>query len=451
MATAMTPSLPKKKKERELKDHERIALMGMMLGIAVNGELPHGAQTNLSKKFRVAPRTVARLWKGCPQSRAQGMVVLKEVLSKKNNRGSKLKWDRQELTELVKATPLANRMTERDLSAEIEVPKSTVHTILANEPTLRRKKVYLKPTLNEEQMVARLDYCLDHEDRNSPGFFVDMMNRVHVDEKWFHMMRDGNCYILTEEEPDPEHFCRHKSYIGKVMFLSAVARPRFLPDGTHFDGKIGIWPFGRIKLAINNSCNRPAGTPEWESFTCNSDVYRQYLISYALPAIIDKFPSMYVFGEGRREVIIQQDGAGSHIRENDAEFKEACEELGVSVRLMTQPAQSPDLNINDLAFFASLASLMKRRKPKTELQLVEFVQEEFARHSPTVLNKMWLTHMAVMNEIPKCDGNNTHKLPHLKKDQLARQGRLPQRLRITADAYAVRITTRQQNLPTTST
>ena len=369
MATAMTPSLPKKKKERELKDHERIALMGMMLGIAVNGELPHGAQTNLSKKFRVAPRTVARLWKGCPQSRAQGMVVLKEVLSKKNNRGSKLKWDRQELTELVKATPLANRMTERDLSAEIEVPKSTVHTILANEPTLRRKKVYLKPTLNEEQMVARLDYCLDHEDRNSPGFFVDMMNRVHVDEKWFHMMRDGNCYILTEEEPDPEHFCRHKSYIGKVMFLSAVARPRFLPDGTYFDGKIGIWPFGRIKLAINNSCNRPAGTPEWESFTCNSDVYWQCLISYVLPTIIDKFPSMYVFGEGRREVIIQQDGAGSHIRENDAEFKEACEELGVSVCLMTQPAQSPDLNINDLAFFASLASLVKRRKPKTELQL----------------------------------------------------------------------------------
>jgi len=413
MATAMTPSLPKKKKERELKDHERIALMGMMLGIAVNGELPHGAQTNLSKKFRVAPRTVARLWKGCPQSRAQGMVVLKEVLSKKNNRGSKLKWDRQELTELVKATPLANRMTERDLSAEIEVPKSTVHTILANEPTLRRKKVYLKPTLNEEQMVARLDYCLDHEDRNSPGFFVDMMNRVHVDEKWFHMMRDGNCYILTEEEPDPEHFCRHKSYIGKVMFLSAVARPRFLPDGTYFDGKIGIWPFGRIKLAINNSCNRPAGTPEWESFTCNSDVYWQCLISYVLPTIIDKFPSMYVFGEGRREVIIQQDGAGSHIRENDAEFKEACEELGVSVRLMTQPAQSPDLNINDLAFFASLASLMKQRKPKTELQLVEFVQEEFARYSPTVLNKMWLTHMAVMNEILKCDGNDAHKLPHL--------------------------------------
>ena len=450
METGPTPSFSKKKKERELLDHERIALMGMMLGMAVNGQLPHGAKKKLGEKFRVAPRTVARLWKTSSQSRAEGMVVLKEVLSKKNNRGRKLKWDRQEMVEAVKATPLADRMTERDLAAEIDVPKSTVHTILANEPTLRRKKVYLKPTLNEEQKLARVDYCLEHEDRNSPGFFVNMTDRVHVDEKWFHMMRDGNCYILAEDEPDPEHFCRHKSYIGKVMFLSAVARPRYLPDGTFFDGKIGIWPFGRIKLAVNNSCNRPAGTPEWESFTCNSDTYRQYLISYVLPAIIDKFPSMYVFGDGRREVIIQQDGAGSHIHQNDTEFKEACEELGISVRLMTQPAQSPDLNINDLAFFASMASLMKKRKPKTQLQLVEFVQQEYAQYCPTVLNKMWLTHMAVMNEILKCDGGNTYKLPHLKKDQLARQGRLPTRLRITADSYAVRTNTRQ-NLPATAT
>ena len=145
---------------------------------------------------------------------------------------------------------------------------------------------------------------------------------------------------------------------------------------------------------------------------------------------------MYVFGKGRPEVIIQQDGAGSHINQNDTEFKQACKELGISV--------------NDLAFFASMASLMKKRNPKTQLQLVKFVQEEYTQYYPTVLNKMWLTHMAVMNKILKCDGGNTYKLPHLKKDQLARQGCLPTRLRITADSYAVRTNTKQQNLPATA-
>ena len=34
-----------------------------------------------------------------------------------------------------------------------------------------------------------------------------------------------------------------EQYIGKIIFLCAVARPRLLPDGTWWDGKIGTWPF----------------------------------------------------------------------------------------------------------------------------------------------------------------------------------------------------------------
>ena len=166
---------------------------------------------------------------------------------------------------------------------------------------------------------------------------------------------------------------------------------------------------------------------------------------YVLPAIIDKFPSSWVWGEGRREVVIQQDGAGSHIKEDDEEFKEAVEELGVSVRLMTQPAQSPDLNINDLAFFHSLASLMKRKKPKNKMELIAAVEKEYAEYDPVVLNKMWLTHQAVMNEILKHDGTNAFKLPHIKKDVLTREGRLPTRLKMTNDSYATQRNTRQNN------
>jgi hypothetical protein len=33
--------------------------------------------------------------------------------------------------------------------------------------------------------------------------------------------------------------CQHKSHIEKIMFITAMARPRMFPDGTWFDGKIG--------------------------------------------------------------------------------------------------------------------------------------------------------------------------------------------------------------------
>lgn len=170
-----------------------------------------------------------------------------------------------------------------------------------------------------------------------------------------------------------------------------------------------------------------------------------FLILHVLPAIMDKFPPSWVWGEGRREVIIQQDGAGSHIKQDDEEFKEAVYELGISVRLMTQPAQSPDLNVNDLAFFHSLASLMKQKKPNSKEELIEAVQKEFQEYDTAVLNKMWLTHQAVMNEILKHNGTNAFKLPHIKKSVLEKRGTLPICLQMTTESHATQRITRQND------
>ena len=244
MASSATPTPLKGKKERELTNNERVALMGMMLGMSQNGKLPKGAFTRLSEKFRCGARTVSRLWDSSPQSRETGMVVMKEVLSKKSERGRKTGWDRQALKEAVKEVPVMNRQTLRDLEAEVDVPKTTLHRIMQDEGVLKRKKVYLKPKLSDHHKVWRMEYCLAHEDPQTPGFFTECLDRVHVDEKWFHMMTDGRCFILTKDEEDPYHHCQHKSYIGKVMFISAVARPRKLQNGEYWEGKIGIWPIG---------------------------------------------------------------------------------------------------------------------------------------------------------------------------------------------------------------
>ena len=51
-----------------------------------------------------------------------------------------------------------------------------------------------------------------------------------------------------------------------------------------------------------------------------------------------------------RRIRLQQDGAKSHILEDDMEFKEAVDEIGLNLTVLTQSPNSPDTNILDLGF-----------------------------------------------------------------------------------------------------
>ena len=78
--------------------------------------------------------------------------------------------------------------------------------------------------------------------------FDDMKGVVMVDEKWFYKFRQGQKtkYYLCEGEQLPVAKVQHKSHIQKVMFLAAVARPRYdTMINRNFRGKIGIFPFTR--------------------------------------------------------------------------------------------------------------------------------------------------------------------------------------------------------------
>uniref|UniRef100_A0A8I6Y7V7 Uncharacterized protein n=1 Tax=Hordeum vulgare subsp. vulgare TaxID=112509 RepID=A0A8I6Y7V7_HORVV len=82
-----------------------------------------------------------------------------------------------------------------------------------------------------------------------------------------------NYYLLPDEE-DPERPV--KNSIWKVMFLTAVARPRFDEDGNMtFSGKIGVWPFVRVTAAAKRSKNREKGTLETKSIIVTREVMRE--------------------------------------------------------------------------------------------------------------------------------------------------------------------------------
>jgi hypothetical protein len=124
---------------------------------------------------------------------------------------------------------------------------------------------------------------------------------------------------LSPDEPDPQQSTRHKSHIIKVMFLAAVAQPRFNAAGEcTFDGKIGMWPFAELQPAKRNSVNRPHGTMEWKQLSVTKERHRDMLIYKVIPAIKQKWPGR------NRSIKIQQDDASSHIDQDDDEFMEAC-------------------------------------------------------------------------------------------------------------------------------
>ena len=69
-------------------------------------------------------------------------------------------------------------------------------------------------------------------------------NVIHVDEKWFNMTKKARNFYLLPEEEDPYRTIQNKNSIDKVMFLAAVALPRYDNEGNCiFDGKIGVWAF----------------------------------------------------------------------------------------------------------------------------------------------------------------------------------------------------------------
>ena len=85
----------------------------------------------------------------------------------------------------------------------------------------------------------------------------------------------------------------------------------------------------------------------WKNKAVTKEVYHELLISKLLPAIVEKWPWT---DQLLRKILIQQDGAKSHISAGDYEFKEALIDQNVNAELYTQAANSSDVNLLDLFF-----------------------------------------------------------------------------------------------------
>eukprot|EP00171_Calliarthron_tuberculosum_P006753 IDg6753t1 len=130
-------------------------------------------------------------------------------------------------------------------------------------------------------------------------------------------------YLLLDEKP-PERSTKSKRFITKVMFLAAVARPRYdFAKKRMFDGKIGIWPFVFQEAAKINSNNRVEGTMETKAVTSVAkDVVRQMLLEKVIPTVKSK----WLAAKQKLLIIIQQDNAKPHCAVDDTLWVRAMTE-----------------------------------------------------------------------------------------------------------------------------
>ena len=193
-----------------------------------------------------------------------------------------------------------------------------------------------------------------------------------------------------------------------------------------WDGKIGMWPIGDWVPAQRTSSKRAAGTLVWKDESVTRDVYRRMLAEKVVPAIIEKWPRREWI-RNDRVIRIQQDGPNCHITPADEQFNGKLRELGVEniVLLYTQPANSPDLNINDLGFFRALQSSYLQYSPTNARELIEAVERTYREYPMDKINRIWLSLIGCTNCIIDCHGDNTYSIPHMNKVKLEQLGQLP--------------------------
>ncbi|KAI5385521.1 hypothetical protein KIW84_072209 [Lathyrus oleraceus] len=390
----------------------------VLINSSVDGKIKRGVVKQLAFFYQVSIDVIYRIWKRAKES---GVVSHKKT---KNYGQKRVELDIEKMRNL----PLVKRSTIRSLAFALETSPRKIGECL-KKGILRRHSSALKPHMTEDNMKSRLKFCLSMLEESNISYdpkFQSMYNIVHIDEKWFYMTQKNKNYYLLSNEDEPYRSCKNKNFIMKVMFLVAVARPRFDNEGNEtWSGKIGVFPLVDKVPAKRSSVNRPSGTLETKPITSiTKEVSRMFLINKVLPAIKEKWPREYA----SEPIYIQQDNAPCHVSINNEEFLLAASEGGFDIRLICQPPNSPDLNILDLGFFSAIQALQQKNATKTVDELIQVVQNSYDAFSSVDSNKIFLTLQSCMIEIMKVRGSNNYKIPHIKKDVMLRQAILPAQL-----------------------
>ncbi|ETV88712.1 hypothetical protein H257_00231 [Aphanomyces astaci] len=215
-----------KKKDLTKNDREAI-LQQLMAHLVDNKKLIRGALNKIALDFGVHRGTVQRVWKRANVDLDNKLRPCSDVSSrKKGHSGRNLK--HENVANRLKAVPKASRTMFRSIAAALGMPRRTLHAYY-------RRGIFVKynssvrPSLTDANKVVRTSWAMDHIHALSPSVYLfdDMMQCVHVDEKWFYATRVKRSYYLAPGEEPPHRTCKSKRFITKDN-----ARPHVPPCDT---------------------------------------------------------------------------------------------------------------------------------------------------------------------------------------------------------------------------
>ncbi|ETV78739.1 hypothetical protein H257_07582 [Aphanomyces astaci] len=288
--------------------------------------------TNVSElllKYGISRQTLSKVWKRGQETRSQDDRA-DVALKRKSRSGRRPKRTTDEVEAAVKSIPPHLRITFASLAASSGIPPSTLWRVLQTRK-LQRRTSQLEPMMTDKHKADRVDFVRSfvRSTGNGPMRWDDMHDSVHIDEKWFYLMLVNRRYYLWHDEAVPIRKFSSKRHIIKVVFLTAVARPRYNYNSrTMWDGKIGIWPFVSVVPAQRKNKNRDRGTSVTTPVTVTKPVYREYLLKHVIPTIKEVWP-----GRRSEPIYIQQDNARPHVEVDDADVTMAgCSDGGAHCR-----------------------------------------------------------------------------------------------------------------------
>ncbi|ETV73520.1 hypothetical protein H257_11644 [Aphanomyces astaci] len=178
----------------------------MLLARMHHDQLPYGAVSDVARHFQCHRVTISRLWKNGRLSLLHG-APMADIAAKIRARRS------VEIIEAtIKAVPQEDRQTQRSLAAHSGIPQTTIMRHMAATKKPMPHSSHVKPFLTDANKTKRLHEELAHR------------------------------------------AAKIQTIIAKVMFLAAVARPRYDPHlRQEFDGKLCIWPFVQRVPGARNS------------------------------------------------------------------------------------------------------------------------------------------------------------------------------------------------------
>jgi len=428
------------------KDHtagSRLVLLLAVYDHVVDGAPVHGTYQDVADRFDVERSTISKLWKAHGEyviaASADGPIEIDALVDrlhpKRAGHSGRKAPDVESIQATVAALPVESRTTYRSAAHHAGLSRSTLHRY-TQRGYLNNVTASIKPALTEAHKVARVGFCLKHINQfYNPNAdvlsatFASFDDIIHLDEKIFRVMKTRTRYILAPMEKKPHLPAQSKRYVGQVMFLAAVAKPRWLDDEQRwFDGKLGLWPFLEMVPAQRSSKNRPRGTPVPTAVSVTATTFMAMLNDKLRPAIEAKWP--------RRQcprVQVQQDNAPAHGAPGHW-----FSAPGLSVELVCQPAQSPDLNVLDLGYFTAIQALQQQKKTQSPQELVSAVEMSFLELRRETLENVFYTWAACMEQVLLHAGGNDYKISHSKKGKIRNStGALPSVVHCSMEAVTI--------------